>query len=333
MRRVALIYNPMSGPRPVRREKVIAAVVQVLEGAGVDVRVLPTTAPESAGLLAQEAIAAGCDTVLACGGDGTVHEALQTMVSSAAGSTPTAALSVIPMGTANALAMDLGLPLSPVKAAKMLLTAERVRVPVGRVFYCDSAGETHSRYFVVAAGIGADGLFFSRLDSQMKQRFGYAAYLIESIRMAFTHTFPLFTASFTETGSGVIRADEVSQLLAVRVSNFGGLVRHLAPGAAIGNGNLHVLAFKTRSRLRYLKFMAAVIARRHSYSQTIELVDCSAVECSALPDATEQLFVEADGEWLGTLPVRFEVVPQALTLLMPKRVLPDRPTARGAVTS
>jgi YegS/Rv2252/BmrU family lipid kinase len=308
----------MSGPRPVRREKVIADVARVFEGAGVEVRVFPTTAPESAGLLAQEAIAAGCDTVLACGGDGTVHEALQTMVGGD-GDFSSPALSVIPMGTANALAMDLGLPLSPVKAAKMLLTAEPVRVPVGRVFYCDGAGAMRSRYFVVAAGIGADGLFFSRLDSRMKQRFGYAAYLIESIRMAFTHTFPLFTASFTETGSGVKRAEEVSQLLAVRVSNFGGLVRHLVPGAAIGNGNLHVLAFKTRSRLRYLQFMAAVIARRHSYSQRIELVDCSAVECSALADATEQLFVEADGEWLGTLPVRFEVVPQALTLLVPKK--------------
>jgi diacylglycerol kinase family enzyme len=329
----------MSGPRPVRREKVIADVARVFEGAGVEVRVFPTTAPESAGLLAQEAIAAGCDTVLACGGDGTVHEAMQTMVggdadrSSAAASSNAAALSVIPMGTANALAMDLGLPLSPVNAAKMLLTAERVRVPVGRVFYCDGAGAMRSRYFVVAAGIGADGLFFSRLDSRMKQRFGYAAYLIESIRMAFTHTFPLFQASFTETGSGVKRAEEVSQLLAVRVSNFGGLVRQLVPGAAIGNGNLHVLAFKTRSRWRYLQFMAAVIARRHSYSQRIELVDCSAVECSALADATEQLFVEADGEWLGTLPVRFEVVPQALTLLVPKKVLPDGPTSRGAVTS
>ena len=300
---------------------------------------LATTAPESAGVLAQEAIAEGCDTVLACGGDGTVHEAMQTMVSSdgalgsAAASCSAAALSVIPMGTANALAMDLGLPLSPVKAAKMLLTAERVRVPVGRVFYCDSAGVTHSRYFVVAAGIGADGLFFSRLDSQMKQRFGYLAYLIESIRMAVTHTFPLFKASFTETGSGVVRSEDISQLLAVRVSNFGGLVRHLVPGAAIGNPNLHVLAFKTRSRLRYLQFMAAVIARRHSYSKRIELMDCSTVECSALPDATEQLFVEADGEWLGTLPVRFEVVPQALTLLVPKKVLPDGRPARTAVTS
>jgi diacylglycerol kinase (ATP) len=317
MRRAALIYNPMSGQRPARRARLIAEVVAVFEGAGIEVKVSATDAPESAARLAQEAIAGGCDAVLACGGDGTVHEAMQAMVRANEASPGASALGVIPMGTANALAMDLGLPGSPVKAAKMLLTAVPTRVSVGRVFFTDAAGETRSRYFVVAAGIGADGLFFSRLDSGLKQRFGYLAYAIESFRMAFTHTFPLFRAAFTETAGGAMRAETVSQLLAVRVSNFGGLVNQLVPGASLANRNLHALAFKTRSRWRYLQFMLQVIAARHRYGDAIELIDCSAIECSALPDASEQLFVEADGEFLGSLPVRIEVVPQSLTLLMP----------------
>jgi YegS/Rv2252/BmrU family lipid kinase len=313
MRRVGLIYNPMSGQRPERRDAIIASVKAVLEGAGIDVKLIATDAPDSAGRLALEAIADGCDTVIACGGDGTVHEALQQMVGGSA------VLGVIPMGTANALAIDLGLPSSPVKATKALLNAVPERVSVGRVTYHDRDGNTCWRYFVVAAGIGADGLFFSRLDSRLKQRFGYAAYAMEAFRMAFTHTFPLFRATFTHTGSNVQETTEVSQILAVRISNFGGLVNRLVPGAAIANENLHVLGFKTRSRMRYLRFMTSVMLQQHTYSHPIELVDCSSVECSDLPGATVTSYVEADGELLGTLPVRLEVVPQALTLLISQK--------------
>jgi YegS/Rv2252/BmrU family lipid kinase len=313
MRRVALIYNPMSGMHNEQRAALIAEIAAVFQGAGVDVKSIATDAPDSAGRIAQEAIADGCDTVIACGGDGTVHEALQQMVGGSA------ALGVIPMGTANALAMDLGLPSSPVKAAKRLLHAVPERVSVGRVSFLDSEGKSCSRYFVVAAGIGADGLFFSRLDSKLKHRFGYAAYLVAAVRMAFTHTFPLFRAKFTPTGTSSVETAEVSQILAVRITNFGGMVNELAPGASITNRNLHVLAFKTRSRIRYMRFMIAVWLKRHTYGYPIELVDCSSVECSDLPDATVPSYVEADGELLGTLPVRLEVVPQALTLLIPQK--------------
>jgi diacylglycerol kinase (ATP) len=143
----------------------------------------------------------------------------------------------------------------------------------------------------------------------------------EVLRLWATHTFPIFAAFFMETGSPTPRMEEVSQLLAVRISNFGGLVRNLVPGASIHNDNLKVIAFKTRSRLRYLRFMAAVWFRRHTYSSTIELVDCVTVECRDHKHSAEPLFVEADGELLGTLPVRIEVVPQALILLIPQSLL------------
>ena len=315
MRRVALIYNPMSGQQSARREAVVANVVAVLQGAGVDVKTIATDAPESAGLLAQEAIADGCDTVLACGGDGTVHEVLQHMVGG------TAALGVVPMGTANALAADLGLPSSPVKAVKMLLNATPVRISVGHLFYQSVEGGERSRYFIVAAGVGADAFFFSRLDSRLKQRFGYVVYLVEAFRLWATYKFPMFSASFVESGRETPREVAASQLLAVRISNFGGLVGNLAPGASISNGKLRVIAFKTFSRVRYLRFLIAVLFGRHRYAHTIELVKCVSVECRNREGSAEQLFVEADGELLGTLPVRIEVEPLALNLLIPLKSL------------
>ena len=276
---------------------------------------IATESPQSAGRQAQEAVRGGCDTVLACGGDGTVHEVLQRLVGG------TAALGVVPMGTANALAADLGLPSSPVKAVKMLLDATPVRISVGHLFYQSVEGGERSRYFIVAAGVGADAFFFSRLDSRLKQRFGYIVYLVEAFRLWATYKFPMFTASFTESGRETPREVEASQLLAVRISNFGGLVGNLAPGAAISNGKLRVIAFKTFSRVRYLRFLIAVLFGRHRYAHTIELVKCISVECRNREGSAEQLFVEADGELLGTLPVRIEVEPQALNLLIPAKVL------------
>ena len=315
MRRVALIYNPVSGQRPERRAALIAEVLEVLRQAGLEVKTIATESPESAGTQAQEAMHAGYDTILACGGDGTVHESLQKLVGGSA------ALGVIPMGTANALAADLGLPSSPVKAAKTLLTATPQRVSVGRVFYRDGNGKERSRYFIVAAGIGADALFFSRLDSQLKQRFGYVVYLVEAFRLWVTYQYPMFVASFAESGKQTARATEVSQLLAVRIGNFGGAVGNLVPGAGRGNHNLHAIAFKTRSSLRYLRFMVSALCGRPAYSETIEVVDCISVECRELEGAKTRSFVEADGEWLGMLPVRMEVVPDALTVMVPQETM------------
>ncbi len=162
-------------------------------------------------------------------------------------------------------------------------------------------------------------MFLSRLDSGLKQRFGYALYVVEAFRVWATHSFPMFAASILESGSSTPRVEEVSQLLAVRISNFGGLLNNLAPGAALVNSHLRAIAFKTRSRMHYLRFLLAVAFGRHKFSDRVELVKAVSVECSNLEGSKARLFIEADGELLGTLPVRIEVVHEALTLLIPQK--------------
>ncbi len=158
-----------------------------------------------------------------------------------------------------------------------------------------------------------------RLNPKLKQRFGYALYLVEAFRLWVTHKYPMFAACFQEAGSATPRVEEVSQILAVRIRNFGGALHDLAPGAAITNPKLHVIALTTQSRVRYLRFMIMVLLGRHKFVAPIQLVECESVECYGLEGTREELFVEADGEWLGMLPVRMEVVPDALTVLIPKK--------------
>jgi diacylglycerol kinase (ATP) len=316
MRRVALIHNPRSGQSFHSRDKALSRAIEVLREAGVEADSLETDGPGSARNLARAAMRNGYDTVIACGGDGTVHEALQALVGS------DIALGVVPLGTANALAQDLGLGTSPVGAVRKLLTATPTKVPVGRIFYRDPQGTERSSFFTVAAGIGADALLMASMDAGLKRRFGYALYLVEATRIWATNPFPLFSASFSMNGSGETRKADLSQVLAVRVRSFGGVLRNLAPGATLRNNTLHLITFKTRSRLRYLRFLLAVVAGRHTFSNDVDLIEATAVDCRNRNGSKRTIYVEADGEVLGTLPARMDVANQTLTLLIPPGAQP-----------
>ena len=316
MRRVALIHNPQSGQSLFPRDKALARAMDILRDTGVEADALETDGPGSARNLARAAMRNGYDTVLACGGDGTVHETLQALVGSEV------ALGVVPLGTANALAQDLGLGTSPVDAVRRLLTATPTPVPVGRIFYRDKNGLERSCFFTVAAGIGADALLMASMDAGLKRRFGYVLYLIEATRIWATNPFPLFNAMFSMSGSGETRKADISQLLAVRVRSFGGVLGTLAPGATLRNDTLSLITFKTRSRFRYLRFLLAVVAGRQTFSNDVELLEATSVECQTRNGSKHTIYVEADGEVLGALPARMDVAPQMLTLLIPPGAKP-----------
>ncbi len=316
MHNVALIYNPASGQHSIGRHAAVDKALAVLRAAGVKVEAQETLAPGSAGALAKEAARRGCDTILACGGDGTVHEVLQSLVGT------NVALGVVPLGTANALAANLGLHSSPAKAVRKLLTAKPVRFSVGQITYSDSAGAMRSRYFTVAAGVGADALFLSRLDPSLKRRLGYVLYVIEAFRVWATHSFPLFEAAFVERDGSQPRVEEISELLAVRIRDFGGVLNHMVPGATLHKNGLRLVAFKTRSRFRYFQFLIGVVFGRQKFSGGIELLDAVSVECRPRNGSSTRVYAEADGELLGDLPVRIEIVPDAVTLLVPPNARP-----------
>src|SRR6516165_2873547 len=98
MRKAILFYNPLSGRRRGRRVADVEAALSVLHKAGVEASIAPTRAASEAAEQTREAIAHGCDTVIACGGDGTIHDVLQGVVGTQA------ALAIVPLGTANSLA-------------------------------------------------------------------------------------------------------------------------------------------------------------------------------------------------------------------------------------
>ena len=314
MHRALLLYNPESGRRRRHRLADVQAAAAALQAAGAKVIVEPTSAPGSAAVQARAAIGRGCDAVIVCGGDGSVHDVLPAVVG-----TPVA-LGVIPLGTGNGLAHDLGLPDDPVRAARLFASASTRRIAVPRIEYTRLDGVRDSRYCMVGAGVGADAHMVYRLTLRFKERWGMAAYYLETTRQWLTHDFPLFTAEFRHK-DGEWRREQVSQVLAVRITSFGGLLDKLAPGAALTRPDFQLVLFKTRSRLPFLRYMIGVWTNRPYSRPDIEILP--ATECRCLPlEAGSQkpknrIYAEADGELLGTLPVSISMSNQTVNLLVP----------------
>ena len=315
MRKAILLYNPASGQRLHRREEQVESVAAILRAAGVEAAAEPTWDAGTAGQQAAEAIAAGCDTVIACGGDGTVQDVLQGMVGT------TAHLGVIPLGTGNVLAHDIGIPRKdPAAAARVLLQATPTEVALGRLDFPRKATKTRTRYFIAITGIGAEAQLFYSLSDGYKQRTGMVAYYTESFRQWLSYHFPLFEVEFRDLHTGQMRNETVSQVLAVRIGFFGGVLRNLAPGAALAHRDFRLVLFKTRSKLTYLRFITATLLGFSRNISGIELTNATELRCQALDGSDgARIYVEADGELLGSLPVSVSLVPDALHLLLPNK--------------
>ena len=313
MRNAVILYNPSSGRRKHRREADVKAIQAVLENAGIKASASPTENAERAAEQARQAAASGCDAVLGCGGDGTIHDILQGLVGTKT------ALGVIPLGTANALAHDLRIPMHPAKAAQALLNAEGRRYAVGQVHFQDRSGKPACRYFTVAVGIGADAHLFYKLDQTLKTNWGMAAYYAKATHVWFTHPLESFEAEF-RIANGEVRRVSVSEVLAVRISQFGGVLRNFAPGASLSRNDMRLVLFKTRNRLRYLQYILRAALGRGWSVPGIELFDAEVASCriSRGGDPMRRIYVEADGELVGTVPAELSIVPDAVTLLVPK---------------
>lgn len=177
-RRALVIHNPTAGAR--RRAR-LATVLDHLRRFGCAVTVRETTRRGDAESFARAASAAEFDVVAAAGGDGTANE----VVNGLAPDGP--ALAIIPLGTANVLASEIGLDPADAVAVARAIAFGAVR-PI-------HVGEANGRRFLMMAGAGLDAEVVAMLDPAFKRRFGKLAYVMESLRQALRYTFPTLTVA------------------------------------------------------------------------------------------------------------------------------------------
>lgn len=287
--RVAVLINPVSGAKghPGAGPERAALASRVLAEAGADPWVRITTRPGHAPVLAREALAAGADVVAAWGGDGTVNEVASALVG---GQVP---LGIVPGGSGNGLARELGLPLQPA-AALALLAHGRERVL--------DAGEVEGRLFFNVAGVGLDARIAMAFAASRRR--GLAGYVAATVR----ELFASLPVGCTVSVDGSAFRMDVLMVAIANSSQYGnGLV--IAPKARLDDGALDVVAVGARSPVAALWHVPALFSGRADRVPGVTVAQTSAVTISA----EVPLACHVDGEpFMAGSTVRARVRPAAL---------------------
>jgi diacylglycerol kinase (ATP) len=314
VRKAFLIYNPASGRRRQKRMQEMARVEEVLRAAGVEVETCATTHIGSAIQQVQDAAGRGFDTIVACGGDGTANEALNGIIrASAMRSSGNVALGLLPLGSGNLLASDLKLPSDPVEAAKKLLTYQPREFRPGLV---SSQGENglQKRYFLVAAGVGADAELMYRTEVKAKERWGRNAYFLEMARMALRRRYPMFQCEW-EDEQGNRQHGAAMLAMCVRAGKFPGLLSLVNLGTSLRRHDFCLLLFRTNKIRRFLSYFAGVATGRNWKVESVDAIHTKWFRCTAIP-GMKAVYSQADGELLGTLPAELTIESRPIKLLM-----------------
>jgi diacylglycerol kinase (ATP) len=256
-----------------------------------------------------QAVHKGAEIIFACGGDGTIHEVVQALVLERGAYE--AALGIIPLGSANALARHLRLSLDPVKAAMQQISGEPLLVPVGKMQF-----NAQARYFMVMAGAGPDGALVYKLLAAQKSSLGRLAYYLHAARLFATRRFHAFEVDYAETATGRKITQRAVSVMAVRVGSLGGLFGRLSSSrVGIRDCQLQLLILTPPSWLSLpLWFVCGWLGLR-GLNPFFRAVNVRGFSC--FPLSGPAAYIQADGEWLGRIPMEVSVVPNALRVLMP----------------
>lgn len=306
--KVFLIYNPVAG-KLLRHPDQFQQAVSHLREQYRSLEVLPTTGPGAASELARQSRDAGADLVIVAGGDGTLNEALHGL----AGSDVTCG--VLPGGTANVLAVEVGIGGNLRRAAQRLSGWTPVSVPLGRLI--PPSGPP--RYFLLMAGAGLDAVIVNRVSTPLKRRYGKLAY--------WTGGFSLLGQKLQEFEVVVNGSSyRASFALASRVKNYGGDLT-IAYRANLLEPEFDVVLFEGTSTFRYLKYFAAVLLRLAGTVNGVHRLRTDRLELRPLNNGIP---IQLDGEAAGELPAHLEIASESLNMLVPPAFIRANQTVRVA---
>jgi diacylglycerol kinase (ATP) len=271
------------------------------------------TGPNREGVeIARKAAADAFDAVIVCGGDGTVFEALQGLGGSAV------PIGIIPFGTGNITAQNLGIPRNAVAAAHWLTSATPLSVPLGKITV-NGAAEPQSWLFAMSAGIGGHAAMMSAARRYGKHTAGRIAYFGAGLEILATHPIQPFSMKIT-TVAGDIVERQASEMIAVRVAQL----NLWCPGGGFHLPFLRLASVEGTSRLHLAQASFAALVRGEGRRDRPARTDSPAryedvirVECSPIAGIQYKtpLVVQADGEILGSPSATIEMSGTSINFL------------------
>ncbi len=305
--KTCLIVNPKAGPSAFKKQ--LQKAQDHLLKLGCQLKRVDTQATGDATRMAQEAAAEGFAVVVAIGGDGTINEVCNGLAGTKT------AMGVIPAGTANVYAADVGIPIwrplkpdAAIKGAEIIATGQRHQIDLGRLRLEDGT----TRYFLMWCGVGLDAAISeakSNTAITKARGLNYASWLVAGVMV--TYDFMGTPATIT-TDDGATN----ERIIMAVISNgqLYGRVWRMAPEAKMDDGLLDVALMTGHRWPSTIKHALGLTLKRHVEDPGFHIQRTTKLTISA----RDPLPVHVDAETIGTTPVEVEVVPNALTVIIPK---------------
>ena len=236
------------------------------------------------------------DRIIVAGGDGTVNEVINGLLSSGRDETRNIPLAIVPSGTANVMAVELGIPKDIERAVDLSMSGTARKISLGRI---------NGKYFSLMAGIGFDGETVLGVKNNLLKRIsGKGAYVVSGIRTLSKYPPSLIRLKTPEgefTGYTAVISN---------VRSYGGAF-HIAPQASVTEPLLDICMFKGRTWKDLLRFIYGIIRGKHLKYSDVVYIKSTEIEVFS----EGEVHVQVDGDYYGKLPVKIDIVRDALSLV------------------
>ncbi len=293
--RARLIYNPTSGREEVRRR--LPDILQRLERGGIETSCHATEGAGDAERAASEAVQRGYDIVIAAGGDGTLNE----VVSGLSSHEQRPSLGILPLGTTNDFARAHGIPKNIPDACDLIVRRFTRPVDVGRA---------NDKYFINIAGGGSLTELTYEVPSKLKTLVGQLAYYMKGLEKVTTRLRPV---PMKIKANGIDEIDEELMLFLIANSNSVAGFNRLAPDASTGDGKFDVIALRKCNIAEFIR-IATLVLRGEVVKNDPHMIYFQSDKIEVESESRVQL--NLDGEYGGTLPCTFSVLPGHLNVVV-----------------
>jgi YegS/Rv2252/BmrU family lipid kinase len=301
--KTSIIFNPVAGAR---KRKKLTRALGAFKAQGISPIIRETQKRGDACNFAQEEIGRGSEIIVAAGGDGTINEVANGIAGTGA------RLGILPMGLANVLALEMSIPDEPESAVNVIIRGIPQLINPGYVMLTPSGSVREvKRYFLLMAGIGLDGGVMHDISRSHIERWGRTAYVIAGMRALATYTGRLFTIRM----DGRNEIDAYSAV--VGKSRFYGGRFMVTPRASLKDECLDVCAFKGKGSFSMLKQAVAILIGGHPGKTGAYYEKARELEITS----EDTVYVQVDGDFLGSLPARFGVHNGAMSIMAPEKTI------------
>jgi diacylglycerol kinase (ATP) len=294
VKRAFVVLNPVAGRTAA--ERVRKALQRYLSDKGYELEIYETSGANEVSGLVRQAIERGCSPIIAAGGDGTVSEVVDGLANT------DVPLGIIPAGTTNALAQELGLPLNIEWACQVLAREPQIRAI--------DALRVGQRYFVLSVGTGFDAQAMQATGQKEKRRMGRLAYFLTIGRLI----LGIQPHVFTVVADGERRRVRAADVLLANISTLTHNIRwgpHIYPD----DGQIDICITRASSLLDVAGVLWDILVpRRPRRARNLRYWRA---QSSVRVESDEPLPVQGDGDPLGMTPFEVELAPKAVKVLVP----------------